>query len=61
MSFKTAIDHLETAARIAVEDQDEYREHIALGLIELAKAMRGDLHKIGSNISEVKGKINGLR
>jgi hypothetical protein len=61
MSFKTAIENLETAAQIAVEENDSYREHLALGLIEMAKAMRSDLHKIESTISDVKGKINSLR
>lgn len=61
MSFKTAIDNLETAAQIATEEGDSYREHLALGLIEMAKAMRADLHKIEGKLSEVNGKINGLR
>lgn len=61
MSFKTAIDNLETAAQIATEDGDSYREHLALGLIEMAKAMRADLHTIEGKFSEVNSKINSLR
>lgn len=61
MSFKTAAENFEAAAQIAREDNDPYREHIALGLIELAKSLRGDLYKIEGKFSEVNSKINSLR
>lgn len=61
MSFKTAIENFETAAQIAEGDNDSYREHIAHGLIELAKALRGDLHSIEGKFAEVNSKINSLR
>lgn len=61
MSFKTAIDSFETAAQIAEAADDSYREHLALGLIELAKAMRQGLRDIESKVESASSKINSLR
>lgn len=61
MSFKTATDNFETAAQIAESDNDSYREHVALGLLELAKAMRSELHDIKSKVESTSSKINSLR
>jgi hypothetical protein len=61
MSFKTAIEHFENAAQLAEEKNNPAIEQIALGMIEFAKAARGDLHKVESSISDIKSKINGLR
>lgn len=61
MSFKTATDNFETAAQIAEAADDSYREHIALGLIELAKALRTELRDIKSKVESTSGKINSLR
>lgn len=61
MSFKTATENFETAAQIAETENDSYREHIALGMIELAKSMRQGLRDLESKISDLNGKINSLR
>lgn len=61
MSFKTSIENLEAAAQIAEADNDSYREHIALGLIELAKALRTELRDIKAKVESTSNKVNSLR
>ncbi len=51
----------ETAAQIAEADNDSYREHIALGLIELTKALRSELRDIKSKVDSTSSKVNSLR
>lgn len=61
MSFKTAIENFETAAQIAETADDSYREHLALGMIELTKAMRTELRDIKSKVESTSNKVNSLR
>lgn len=61
MSFKTAIENFETAAQIAEAADDSYREHLTLGMIELAKAMRTELRDIKSKVESTSNKVNSLR
>lgn len=60
MTIKTAIESFEQAAQVAEARDDSAQEFIALGLVDLAKALRTDLNEIKNKVAAVESKVRSL-
>ena len=56
MSIRTALENLQKALDIAEAEQDEYRQLIALALIDIARAVRA----VSTESRDIKAKVNRL-
>ena len=61
MSFKTAQDAFESAQQIADANNDSAAAQIAVGMVELTKAIRAEMRSIGQKVDSVESKVRNLR
>lgn len=60
MTFKTAREAFETVLQIAESSDDSTMEHLAIGLIELTKALSSDATATKSKLDAIASKVSRL-
>ena len=57
MTFKTALEHFETAQKIAEENDDPAAESIAAGLADLTQTLRVKMEAMNTVLGYIKSKV----